>query len=93
MFFKGSRYEGVATVTIVDERGRDLRYKVVRLIPDSRPLYGYAVLAAERLDTIAFEVFNDPERFWRICDANRTMWPAELTSRPGTIIGIPGAEG
>jgi len=93
MFFKGSRYEGVATATLVDDRGRDLRYKVVRLIPDSRPLYGYAVIAAERLDTIAFEVFNDPERFWRICDANRTMWPPELTSRPGTIIGIPGAEG
>lgn len=93
MFFKGSRYEGVATTSLVDERRREIRYKVVRIIPESIPRFGYAVTAAERLDTIAFEVFHDPERFWRICDANRATWPPELTSRPGRIIGIPGSEG
>lgn len=93
MFFKGTRYESVETASLVDERGRELRYKVVRTIPDTAPRYGYAVAAADRLDTIAFEVFDDPERFWRICDANRAMWPAELTSSPGRVIGIPGSEG
>jgi hypothetical protein len=93
MFFKGSRYETVETTSLLDERGRELRYKVVRAIPVSVPRFGYAVAAADRLDTIAFEVFRDPERFWRICDANRAMWPAELTSRPGRVIGIPGSEG
>lgn len=93
MFFKGSRYETVETVSLLDERDRELRYKVVRMIPDAVPRFGYAVAAGDRLDTIAFEVFHAPERFWRICDANRAMWPAELTSRPGRVIGIPGSEG
>jgi hypothetical protein len=93
VFFKGSRYQNVATATLVDDRGRELRYKVVRVIPETRPAFGYAVLAADRLDTIAFDVFRDPERFWRICDANSAMWPADLTSQPGRIIGIPAAEG
>jgi hypothetical protein len=92
MFFKGSRYQSVGTATFVDERGRELRYKLVRVIPDTKPVFGYAVLAADRLDTIAFDVFRDPERFWRICDANRSMWPPELTSTPGRIIGVPAAE-
>lgn len=92
MFFKGSRYASVETTSLLDESGHELRYKVVRMIPDAEPRFGYAVAAADRLDTIAFEVFHDPERFWRICDANRAMWPADLTSRPGRIIGIPGSE-
>ena len=93
MFFRGSRYETVATTSLLDERGRELRYKVVRIIHETEPRFGYAVAAADRLDTIAFDVFHDPERFWRICDANRAMWPADLTSRPGLVIGIPGSEG
>jgi hypothetical protein len=93
MFFKGSRYANVETTSLVDERGRELRFKVVRLIPDTSPRFGYAVGSADRLDTIASEVFDDPERFWRICDANRAMWPASLTNRPGRVIGIPGSEG
>jgi hypothetical protein len=93
MFFKGSRYQYTETTTLVDVRGREVRYKLVRLIPDTRPAYGYAVRASDRLDNIAFDVFHDPERFWRICDANRAMWPPELTDEPGRIIGIPAAEG
>jgi hypothetical protein len=92
MFFKGSRYQQTESKSLVDSRGREVRYKLVRFIPDTRPAYGYAVLAADRLDNVAFAVFHDPERFWRICDANRAMWPPELTSEPGRIIGIPAAE-
>lgn len=92
MFFKGSRYAKVATTSLTDERGQERRYKKVRFIPDSTPRYGYAVAAADRLDNIAFEVFHDAERFWRICDVNRAMWPDELTRTAGRVIGIPGAE-
>ena len=92
MFFKGSRYEKVDTTALTDELGREHRYKKVRFIPETTPRYGYAVAAEDRLDNIAFEVFHDPQRFWRICDANRSMWPAELTQTPGRVIGIPGAE-
>ena len=92
MFFKGSRYEKVETASMTDERGRERRYKTVRFIHETTPRYGYAVAAGDRLDNIGFEVFHDSERFWRICDANETMWPAELTDTPGRVIGIPGAE-
>jgi hypothetical protein len=92
MFFRGSRYQSVETTSLIDERGVEVRYKVVRLIPASPPHVGYAVAAGDRLDLIAFDVFGDPERFWRICDANLTMWPAALTEHPGRVIGIPGSE-
>jgi hypothetical protein len=91
MFFKGSRYEHVETLTRTDASGREIRYKAIRRIPDTEPRYGWAVAAGERLDIIAFEVYRQPDRFWRICDANRAMWPPALADRPGRVIGIPGA--
>lgn len=93
MFFKGSRYERVETTSLTDHRGREVKHKQIRFIPQSAPRYGYAVAAGDRLDNIAFEVFHDAERFWRICDANVTMWPPDVTEHPGRVIGIPGAEG
>ena len=93
MFFKGSRYEHVETATLTDLDGRERKYKRIRFIAASTPRYGYAVVAGDRLDNIAFEVFHDAERFWRICDANEAMWPPRLTERPSRVIGIPGAEG
>lgn len=91
MFYKGSRYEDVPTASLTDHRGREVRYKQIRFIPPSTPRYGYAVAAGDRLDMIAFDVFSDAERFWRICDANQTMWPPRLTERAGRVIGIPGS--
>jgi hypothetical protein len=93
MFFRGSRYEDVETHRLTDERGQVVQYKGIRFIPDTPALYGYAVTAGDRLDTIAFEVFQDAERFWRICDANVAMWPPRLTERPGRVIGMPGTSG
>lgn len=90
MFFKGSRYERVGTAVRVDEQGREVRHKVIRVLPQPEARYGYAVAAGDRLDNIASEVFRDAERFWRICDANVVMWPPELTERPGRVIAIPG---
>ena len=72
MFFKGSRYEKVDTTALTDELGREHRYKKVRFIPETTPRYGYAVAAEDRLDNIAFEVFHDPQRFWRICASAST---------------------
>lgn len=92
MFFKGSRYGDVETTSLVDEHGREIRYKKNRFIPPTTPRRGYAVAAGDRLDTIAYDVFHDAERFWRICDANVTMWPPRLTEEPGRVIAIPRAE-
>lgn len=93
MFFRGSRYEHVATVTHEMPDGRVVSYKAVREIPPTPALGRHLVDEGERLDHIAFHHLRDPERFWRICDANTVVWPHELTDRPGHIIDIPAVEG
>ena len=93
VFFKGSRYERVEDHETEDAQGRLVRYKKVRFIADEpEARMGHVVIQGERLDHIAHSYYQDPERFWRICDANRTMWPDELVARPGEIISIPPPE-
>jgi hypothetical protein len=93
MFFKGSRYEKVETDSIVNENGVTVQFKEVRFIPDTPARLGVVVQQGERIDNIADRVYDDPERFWRICDANRALWPADLVSEPGDKIVVPPAEG
>lgn len=92
MFEKGSRYAKVPDDTIEDAHGRVVRYKTTRFIPDTPGVVGHRVAAGERIDHVAWVHYRDSERFWRICDANRAGWPAELVV-PGRIIDIPTAEG
>jgi hypothetical protein len=93
MFFKGSRYADVETHETRDVQGRVLRYKKVRFIPPTPAQQRHAVRADERLDHIAERYYHDPERFWRICDANVAMWPNELVATTGQLILIPAAKG
>jgi len=93
MFFKGSRYEGVAEHEIQDGRGRAVRYKKVRFIPETGARMGHILSQGERLDHVAYDYYQDPERFWRICDANRAMWPDELVAEAGEVVLIPPSEG
>ena len=92
MFFKGSRYATVPDAFITDASDRVIRYKATRFIPETNALVGHRVLAHERLDHIAYQYYRDPERFWRICDANRALWPPDLLET-GAILGVPAAEG
>jgi hypothetical protein len=92
MFFKGSRYEKVTTNTITDSTGRVLLYKKIRVIPPTQGLVGYSVSQGDRLDQIANRSFRDPQRFWRVCDANEAMWPDDLLL-VGQILEIPPSEG
>lgn len=92
MFFKGSRYAKVPEHTITDAHGRSIRYKATRFIPDTQPaVVGHRVVNEERLDHIAWQHYRDAERFWRICDANRALWPADLLEE-AAIIRIPPSE-
>jgi hypothetical protein len=92
MFFKGSRYEKVPEASLVDASGRRIRYKTVRFIPDTQAVVGHRVQADERLDHLAWQHFHDSERYWRICDANRALWPDELMEE-AAILRIPPSEG
>jgi hypothetical protein len=92
MFFKGSRYEKVATNQITDPTGRVIVYKKIRFIPPTQGVVGYMVRQGDRLDLIANLSFRDAQRFWRICDANDSMWPDDLL-QIGKTLEIPSSEG
>lgn len=93
MFFKGSRYERVPTKDYETDDGRVIRHKALRNIPDTPGLTKHVVDDGERLDHIAFDAYRDPERFWRIADANLAVDPRELTRDPGRVLDIPEVEG
>ena len=89
MFAPGSRYEQVAEAVYVDRQGRQLPYKLLRAFPpEASTRQFHDVADHERLDLIAYRFFGDPEQFWRICDANRTLRPDELEVA-GRRIRIP----
>lgn len=78
MFFKGSRYEQVPEGVFTDARGRQIPYKLLRIIADAPSLQTRIVQSLDRLDMLAFQYYDDPEQFWRICDANLAIIPDEL---------------
>lgn len=91
MFFKGSRYEKVPTRSLTDAEGREIAYKATRFIPPTPATVGHHVVDGERLDLIAWQHFDDPQRFWRICDANLALWPHDLLDE-AAVLRIPEAE-
>jgi hypothetical protein len=90
MFFRGSRYEYIPDTEIANTAGRTVRYKRMRFIPQHHPRLGEIVREGERPDLLAYRVLADPEQFWRLCDANRVLRPADLTEERGARVGIPG---
>ncbi len=78
MLFRGSRCEGVPEAVHTDARGRQIPYEQLRVTPDAPSLQTHAVRALDRLDMIAFQYYDDPEQFWRVCDANLAVLPDEL---------------
>jgi hypothetical protein len=92
MFFQGSRYENVPEDLYEGPSGRTIRYKRIRFIPHTTANLAHVLRQGERLDHLAFLAFREPDRFWRICDANLAMWPPDLVSRPHVRILIPPAK-
>jgi hypothetical protein len=81
-FAATSRYYGLTTKTLETPDGRTITYLARRLVP--RPerfdvLQEHVVTQGQRLDQIAAKYLGDPEQFWRLCDANGAIDPAELT--------------
>ncbi len=93
MFFRGSRYEHVAEASFTRPDGLVVRYKLIRFIPATSASLAHVVVRGERTDHLAALAYRDPERFWRIADANVVMCPEELTADVGARILIPPAQG
>lgn len=93
MFFQGSRYQNVSTTQITDATGRVITYLTIRFIPPTPAVLGHTVTQGERLDQISYNFYKDAQRFWRIGDANFTMWPDDLVATANSTILIPPSEG
>jgi hypothetical protein len=101
-FADNSRYRGLPLLKYVDANGVEQVYVGRRFLPQPETLAEVGridVQDGDRIDTIAGKVFNDPELWWRIADANRALTPGELTVLPGRRLritlpeGMPGPRG
>lgn len=102
LFPANSRYQSVETNKLVLPDGTELVYLKRRFVPPPErlaPMAEHAVVEGDRIDNIAARYLGDPEQYWRVCDANRAMRPAELTEVIGRRLritlpeGVPGAPG
>ena len=92
MFETTSRYNAVENATLTTPNGRSIVYKKRRFLPQGEDiplLVEVTVIENDRLDMITARTLGDPEQFWRICDANNTMNPFDLTTKPGRVLRIP----
>jgi hypothetical protein len=81
MFAPNSRYFNLETHVFEAENGTQTVYVSRRFLPLPEKfelLQYYTVTESDRLDNITALYLGDPEQFWRICDANNAMRPAEL---------------
>ncbi len=88
MIFKGSRYAQVGAYQTTDADGRIVFALNIRFIPPTPAGYLHTFTADERLDLLAYHFYRNPEKFWRIADANTEMDPEELLV-PGRQLRIP----
>ena len=91
MFPPNSRYQSVATTTYTAPDGKQIVYLERRFIPSPdtfATIQTYVVKQGDRIDNIAAQAFGDPELYWRLCDANLAMRPAELTTPIGRSLRI-----
>ena len=92
MFEPTSRYYTVETAMLTLPDGRRVAYKRRRFLPqgEQMPLLAeVGIVEGDRLDHIADRMLGDPEQFWRVCDANNAMNPAELIAGPGQRLRVP----
>jgi hypothetical protein len=95
-FAPSSRYYLIDTTKLDMPDGRTVVYLKRRFLPQAerfQTVQEHVVAEGERIDNIAASYLTDPEQFWRICDANTAMRPAELTDTPGRRIRITLPEG
>ena len=92
MFQPTSRYYHIDTLRVTAADGRIIVYKRRRFLPQIETLPILAevtVTQGDRLDVITARTLGDAEQFWRVCDANQSLDPFDLTSELGSTLRIP----
>ena len=95
-FGPNSRYAGVALGLHQSAAAVGVPYVLRRFIPqqaDIPMVFAHIVRAGERPDLLAFQVYGDPELYWRIADGNAVTDPFELTETLAARILIPSVPG
>ncbi len=95
LFSPTSRYYDVEITQMKLPDGRVVSYLRRRFVPPPENfalLQLHVVTQGERLDNITARYLNDPEQFWRLCDANAALLPEELET-PGRTLRITLPEG
>lgn len=94
MFPVTSRYYSVETTRLTLPDGREIVYLRRRFPPRAAavPLAEHLVTESDRLDNVTAVYLGDPEQFWRVCDANNALRPAEM-EEDGRRIVIPAING
>lgn len=96
LYSPGSRYHGLAAKQHNLADGTVVTYSERRFLPSPETLsllQERVVEEGERIDSIAAHTLGDPLQYWRICDANPVLRPAELTEEPGRRLRITMPEG
>jgi len=96
LFPPSSRYHGIEVATRTASDGRPMAFLRRRFCPQPERLAlirEHAVTDSDRLDNLAAAYLGDPLLFWRLCDANRALDPAELTAAVGRRLRITLPEG
>lgn len=95
-----SRYHGLRASKYRASADRTIPYLERRFLAQPsnfEELRQHTVSQGDRIDNLAYRYLGDSDQFWRICDANVAMDPADLTAEPGRRLritlpqGIPGA--
>ena len=90
--------EDVAVLTLrgLAPDGTVITYLKRRFVPPQEnfaTLAEHQVVSGDRVDNLAARYLGDPEQYWRLCDANGAMNPAELTEVVGSVVRITLPEG
>jgi hypothetical protein len=94
-FPPNSRYNTTPVATLTAPDGTQVVYLRRRFVPPPEvyAAAGQATVAeGDRLDNLANSLLGDPALFWRLCDANRALRPAELEA-VGRVLVVPLPQG
>ena len=96
LFPSTSRYYGIGSAVLQTSDGKTVVYLKRRFLPQPDTLtllQEHSVSAGDRIDNLAQQYLGDGEQYWRLCDGNRAMDPAELTDTVGRVLRVTLPEG
>ena len=70
MFTKNSRYYQLEDIVVNNKNDRQIISKSMRQIPEVSGIFQHVIDDNDRLDLLASKFYEQPVKWWRICDAN-----------------------